>query len=281
MKIIRNSSEDEMLLEYLKSEINSKRFGERLKKTLNELNISKDILLNGNLENKYENEQRKIIMEKFRGYPTEDIFERFPKELKWFYVQFEEGDIDKIFYLNWEYWNEISNGTSKPTEASKNIYNGVEIYGVSNEPYFKGLKYLGILNLEKLDNKIEHRKLQTQYLYKQLKEVKELGIYDYKSKEESNLFSPLLWINGVNKGIKIAKALSERGIINSTGTFGLIPANNRESIKKYCSTLNMYDKIYAINSENLLNNIIAVTLMEDYDKEKLDEIVKNIKELLK
>lgn len=164
MKIIRNSSEDEMLLEYLKSEINSKRFGERLKKTLNELNISKDILLNGNLE---------------------------------------------------------------------------------------------------------------------LKEVKELGIYDYKSKEESNLFSPLLWINGVNKGIKIAKALSERGIINSTGTFGLIPANNRESIKKYCSTLNMYDKIYAINSENLLNNIIAVTLMEDYDKEKLDEIVKNIKELLK
>ena len=96
-----------------------------------------------------------------------------------------------------------------------------------------------------------------------------------------HLFSPLLWINGVNKGIKIAKALSERGIINSTGTFGLIPANNRESIKKYCSTLNMYDKIYAINSENLLNNIIAVTLMEDYDKEKLDEIVKNIKELLK
>lgn len=142
MKIIRNSSEDEMLLEYLKSEINSKRFGERLKKTLNELNISKDILLNGNLENKYENEQRKTIMEKFRGYPTEDIFERFPKELKWFYVQFEEGDIDKIFYLNWEYWNEISNSTSKPTVASKNIYNGVEIYGVSNEPYFKGLKYL-------------------------------------------------------------------------------------------------------------------------------------------
>ena len=57
MKIIRNSSEDEMLLEYLKSEINSKRFGERLKKTLNELNISKDILLNGNLENKYENDK--------------------------------------------------------------------------------------------------------------------------------------------------------------------------------------------------------------------------------
>ena len=142
MKIIRKSSEDEMLLEYLKSEINSNRFSERLKKTLTELSISKDIILNGNLESEIENKQRKLIMEKFRGYPTEDIFERFPKEFNWFYVEFEEGDIDKIFYLNWEYWNEISNGTSKPTEAAKNIYDGVEIYNVSNEPYYTGLKYL-------------------------------------------------------------------------------------------------------------------------------------------
>lgn len=142
MKIIRKSSEDEMLLEYLKSEINSKRFSERLENTLIELNISKDIIINGNLENEDENKKRKLIMEKFRGYPTEDIFERFPKEIKWSYVEFEDGDIDKIFYLNWEYWNEISNYTSKPTEAAKNIYNGTEIFDVSNEPYFNGLKYL-------------------------------------------------------------------------------------------------------------------------------------------
>ena len=41
MKIIRKSSEAEMLLEYLKAEINSNRFSERLEKTLKELNISK------------------------------------------------------------------------------------------------------------------------------------------------------------------------------------------------------------------------------------------------
>ncbi len=142
MKILRKSSEDEMLLEYLKSEINSNRFSEKLQKTLTELNISQDIIINGNLKNEYENKQRKLIMNEFRGYPTQDIFERFPKELKWFYVEFEKGDIDKIFYLNWEYWNEISNYTSKPTEAAKNIYNSVEMFDISNEPYFKGLEYL-------------------------------------------------------------------------------------------------------------------------------------------
>lgn len=142
MKIIRKSSEDEMLLEYLKSEINSKRFGKRLKDTLVELNISEDIIMNGSIEYTKENEQRKLIMKKFRGYPTEDIFERFPKKIRWFYVEFEEGDINRLFYLNWDYWNEISSNTSKPTEAAHNICNGMEIYNVSNEPYFKGLKYL-------------------------------------------------------------------------------------------------------------------------------------------
>lgn len=140
--------------------------------------------------------------------------------------------------------------------------------------------YLGLLNLEKLDEKIDLRKFQTKYLYERLKDIKGISLYKYKNEEDSNFFSPVFWINSNKKGIEIANALSKKGIINSTGTFGLIPANKRKSIKKYCSTLNMYDKINVANSENFLNNIIAITLMENYDKEKLDEIVAIVKELL-
>ena len=32
----------------------------------------------------------------FRGYPTEDLFERFPLINEWQYVEFEKGDIDII-----------------------------------------------------------------------------------------------------------------------------------------------------------------------------------------
>lgn len=200
MKIIRKSSEDEMLLEFLKSEINSKRFSERLEKTLTEINTSKDIIINASLENEHENSQRKLIMKKFRGYPTEDIFERFPKELKWFYVEFEEGDIDKVFYLNWEYWNEISNFTSKPTEAAKNIYNGVEIYDVSNEPYFKGLEYLEsnnkfnpIIALTCNGEKfilIEGHSRMTVYGMKPELFVGTFGYVGYCSKEEMESYDP-------------------------------------------------------------------------------------------
>jgi hypothetical protein len=142
MKIIRKSSENEMLLEYLKSEIDSSRFGERLKKTLDELNLSTDIILNANLENQEENNQRKLIMEKFRWYPTDDIFKNFPKEIKWYFVEFEEGDFDKIFYLDWFSWNDISNNTSKPIEAAENIRKGIKYYDIQTERFYEGLEYL-------------------------------------------------------------------------------------------------------------------------------------------
>ena len=131
-----------MLLEYLKCEVDSSRFGERLKKTLEELNLSTDIILNANLENQEENNQRKLIMEKFRWYPTDDIFKNFPKEIKWYFVEFEEGDFDKIYYLDWFSWNDISNNTSKPIEAAKNIRNGIKYYDIPTERFFEGLEYI-------------------------------------------------------------------------------------------------------------------------------------------
>ena len=142
MKIIRESNEDEMLIEYLKCEVNSNRFGEKLGKTLEELNFSKDIILNANLDNQQENEQRKLIMKKFREYPTGDIFVDFPKDINWVSVKFEEGDLDKVFFLNWPCWNKRTNNSGKPSDAVHNIFNGVEFEDIPNEKFIKGLEYL-------------------------------------------------------------------------------------------------------------------------------------------
>ena len=78
-------------------------------------------------------------MNLFRGYPDTELFERFPKEIVWKFVEFEEGDIDKIYYINYDYWNELSNNTSKPLEAARNIRKGLEI---SNQPFLKGEQLL-------------------------------------------------------------------------------------------------------------------------------------------
>lgn len=142
MKTIRETNENEMLLEYLKCEVNSNRFGGKLEETLEELKLTKDIIFNANLDNQQENEQRKLIMKKFREYPIGDIFKNFPKQFKWQYVQFEEGDFDKMFFLNWPCWNKRTNNSGKPADAARNVLNGVEFEDIPNEKFLKGLEYL-------------------------------------------------------------------------------------------------------------------------------------------
>ena len=141
MKLIRNCNEEEMILEFLKGEINSKRFNEALNIAINTLGLDSNIILNGNINDDQENIDRLKIMKNFRGYPDEELFERFPKIVEWKYLELNEKDIDNIYYIDYSYWNELSNGTSKPIEAAKVIKSGKMIYEVSNQPFLDGVEY--------------------------------------------------------------------------------------------------------------------------------------------
>ena len=129
MKLIRKTNEAEMILEFLKGELNSKRFNEDLNNAINELGLDSSIILNGNIEDEQENNDRLKIMKKFRGYPDEELFERFPNIEEWKFLELNESDIDNIYYIDYDYWNELSNGTSKPVEAAKVIKSGKEKSG--------------------------------------------------------------------------------------------------------------------------------------------------------
>ncbi len=142
MKLIRNSTEHEMLLEFLKGELNSNRFNNNLMKVLEKLELNKDIIVNGDITNQEENKKRLEIMKLFRGYPNKDLFENFPIITEWKFMQLSKEDINHIYYINYDYWNELSNNTSSPLEAAKNISNGIEIYDVSNQPFLDGIKFL-------------------------------------------------------------------------------------------------------------------------------------------
>jgi len=142
MKIIRDTSEAEMILEFLKGEICSSRFCNDLTKVLEQLGFNKEIIINGNISNQEENIKRLKIMNLFRGYPDKELFKNFPKIDCWFFVELSSEDIKNIYYIDYDYWNELSNNTSSPLEAVKNIKDGKEIFGVSNQPFIDGIKCL-------------------------------------------------------------------------------------------------------------------------------------------
>lgn len=134
MRKIRPSNENEMVYEFLNMEIASYRYVEQIKAVLEELNIDRDIITNGNIKSEQENALRTEILGRFRGYKkNEELFENFPTKIDWVWTVFDKEDISKIIYIEYSYWNELSNYTGSPLEAAKTILSGKTVYDVPND----------------------------------------------------------------------------------------------------------------------------------------------------
>ena len=134
-----------MVYEFLKMEIFSDRYEKKINNILKELNVDRDIIINGDIASEYENIIRAEVLGRFRGYnKNEELFEGFPtSKIDWIWTVFDKEDIYKIKYINYCYWNELSNYTGSPVEAAKAIISGKTVYGVSNDGFiytFQDLK---------------------------------------------------------------------------------------------------------------------------------------------
>lgn len=143
MKFIREASEDEMILEFLRGEIKSERFQAQIMEVLKSQNENVEIIINADLNNLNENLKRKEILSIFRGYGSNtELFENFPNISKWIFAECTDEDVNKIHYINYSYWNELSKHTGLPLVAAETIRENKEIYNVSNSGFISGVKYL-------------------------------------------------------------------------------------------------------------------------------------------
>ncbi len=143
MRKIRPSNENEMINEFLKMEITSVRYMEQIKSVLEELHIDRDIVINGNIASEQENAIRAEILGRYRGYKkNEYLFKNFPTKIDWIWTVFDNEDISKIIYIEYSYWNELSNYTGSPLEAAKTILSEKTVYDVPNDTAIKAAQKL-------------------------------------------------------------------------------------------------------------------------------------------
>ena len=144
MKILRESSENEMILEFLKAESISERFSQQIKKTMEKLDIDENVVFSANLQSEIENMQRKKLLGEFRGYGLgKDLFENFPTHItEWRLCSFSRSDLEKIRYIDYSYWNELSAQTHKPLVAAETIRRGILIYDLSNDGFLRAAEYI-------------------------------------------------------------------------------------------------------------------------------------------
>ena len=142
MKKVRNSNENEMVYEFLKMEINSERYREQIETVLKELNMGKDIITNGNIKSEKENTLRAEILKRFRGWRNAGLFENFPAKIEWVWTEFDREDILKIIYIEYSYWNELSNYTGLPLEAAKYVLSDRTLYGMPTNGFIEDAQWL-------------------------------------------------------------------------------------------------------------------------------------------
>ncbi|MDE7223445.1 MAG: hypothetical protein K2O34_06655 [Acetatifactor sp.] len=143
MNILRTSSENEMISEFLKTEYRSERFSEHIKRVMKELSLDESVILSVDLNNANENIARKRLLGEFRGYGLNcELFENFPNEIQWSLCNFVSDDLNSIRYIDYSYWNELSKGTHSPLTAAQTILDGIEIYNQSNAGFIKAAEFI-------------------------------------------------------------------------------------------------------------------------------------------
>lgn len=133
MKILKKISENEMIAEFLKGEIKSKRFGKDITGALEKEKKSKNIIIGPNLNNKRENTFRKKLLFKVR----KEFFEGFPADIRWYEAIIQKQELKKVKYIDFSYWNKLSDETRLPIRAAKNVKAGIKIFDVSNKGFFE------------------------------------------------------------------------------------------------------------------------------------------------
>lgn len=140
-------SENLFILTFLKSEIDSKRFGEKVWSGLKKFNSSESLIFEADLNDENQNYIRRQILDSYRKYSSrEELFEDFPIDILWQEELWEMENLLKSLYINYSYWNELSNQTRKPIIAAQNILAGKEIFGVSNQHFLKFINQTQTIN---------------------------------------------------------------------------------------------------------------------------------------
>lgn len=138
MKLIRDVTENEMVAVFLQAEINSARWGESIQALLTRNEKNRNIIDTPDLASELENSYRKQLLGEFRGYVQDKhLFETFPNDVTWQLVHLSKQELEKVKYMNYDYWTKLANGTRLAKVGAESVKNRAEVFDVSNEGFLK------------------------------------------------------------------------------------------------------------------------------------------------
>jgi hypothetical protein len=135
MRILRNASEDEVLASFLRAELDSPRWGDRLLELLREDDADESVLRTPDLADADACAYRAGLLDRHRAWlRREGLFQGFPERVEWSRVAVGRDEVLAIRYINWDWWLWITGGTRRPADAAARIRRG-EVAGITAEEH--------------------------------------------------------------------------------------------------------------------------------------------------
>lgn len=131
MKVVSTSSADEVVLAWLKAELDSPRFKDQLLTTMKSNGDDLNLITQSDLTNPIENKRRLELLSTYRNWLDKDF-----SDYSWNLVDFDQADAGELQYIDYDYWNELSNDTHLVKVAAENVIKGISVFDVDNEPFF-------------------------------------------------------------------------------------------------------------------------------------------------
>ena len=125
--------------------------------------------------------------------------------------------------------------------------------------------------VHRFDEVLAERRRQAETLLSELGNIYELEPYQYAIRERPNFHQIVLLLRREYTGWDLARTLSQRGVMNSVGTFGLRPALDRGVFRSTGSA-----GTPAPNTRDLLSRAIAIIVNRGQSNEDLHRIARTL-----
>jgi hypothetical protein len=119
MRVLRVSTADEMVAEFLRAEVDSPRWP-LLPVILAQTGLTRDQVVRPNLSDAVENWRRGVVLSRHRGWPAL-LFEGWPNSTTWHRVALSRDELDNMYYADVSPWLELSGDSLRVADAARRI----------------------------------------------------------------------------------------------------------------------------------------------------------------
>jgi hypothetical protein len=118
MRVLAPATEDDMVLTFLRAEVDSPRFAGPLLLALGKQGLDRALVDRADRTDPEENAARRRLLATYRGYGrNEALFAGLPDDISWSWVALTPAELADVRYIDWDYWLEVSGGTRRPRDA--------------------------------------------------------------------------------------------------------------------------------------------------------------------